>query len=114
LTGAELSSISSAARLEPARILEMDRSRGLRPIAELTGGLFVSGTNDLMAALARVDADRRSYYVMAYRATSDGPARPRAIEVRVKRPRLMVRARTALGSGSLGTGTPRQSSSQEP
>jgi VWFA-related protein len=114
LTGAELSSISSAARLEPARILEMDRSRGLRPIAELTGGLFVSGTNDLMAALARVDADRRSYYVMAYRATSDGPARPRAIEVRVKRPRLMVRARTALGSGSLATGTPRQSSSQEP
>jgi VWFA-related protein len=113
-TKAELSSVSSPARLEPARILEMDRSRGLRPIAELTGGLYVAGTNDLKAALARVDADRRSYYVMAYRASSDGPARPRAIEVRVKRPKVMVRARTALGSGSLGVGTPRESTSQDP
>jgi len=114
LTAAELSSISSPARLEPARIPEMDMSAGLRPLAELTGGLYISGTNDLRAALARVDADRRSYYVMAYRANSDGPARRRALEVRVKRSKVMVRARTALGNGSLGVGTPRQTSSREP
>ena len=90
----------------------MDPSRGLRPLAELTGGLYVAETNDLQRALTRVDADRRSYYVMAYRATSEGPARPRAIEVRVRRPNVMVRARTGLGHGSLGVGSPRHTSSQ--
>ncbi len=112
LTAAELSSVSSPTRLAPARISEMDPSRGLRPLAELTGGLYVSDTNDLRSALARVDADRRSYYVMAYRAASGGPIRPRAIEVRVKRPNTLVRARTAPGHSSLGVGSPRQSSSQ--
>jgi VWFA-related protein len=112
LTAAELSSVSSPARLAPARIPEMDPSRGLRPLAELTGGLYISETNDLKRALARVDADRRSYYVMAYRASSDGPARPRAIEVRVNRPNTLVRARTGLGRGTLGVGSPRQSPTQ--
>jgi VWFA-related protein len=112
LTPEDLSSVSSPARLAPARIPEMDPSRGLRPLAELTGGLYVAETNDLERALARVDADRRSYYVMAYRATNDGPARSRAIEVRVKRPKVLVRARTGLGRASLGIGSPRQSSSQ--
>ena len=111
LTRAELSSVSSPERLPPARIAEMDPSRGLRPLAELTGGLYVADTNDLRGALARVDADRRSYYVMAYRTSSDGPARPRAIEVRVKRPSTLVRARTGLGHGSLGVGSPRPSQS---
>jgi VWFA-related protein len=108
LTAGELSSVSSPARLAPARIPEMDPSRGLRPLAELTGGLFISGTNDLKNALGRVDADRRSYYVMAYRATTEGPARPRAVEVRVKRPKVLVRARTGLGNSTLGVGSPRQ------
>jgi VWFA-related protein len=112
LTSAELSSVSSPARLPPSRIAEMDPTRGLRPLAELTGGLYVADTNDLRSALARVDADRRSYYVMAYRTSSDGPARPRAIEVRVKRPKTLVRARTTLGGGSLGVGSPRPSQTQ--
>ena len=112
LTAEELSSVSSPTRLAPARIPEMDPSRGLRPLAELTGGLYVAETNDLARALAQVDADRRSYYVMAYRATKEGPARSRAIEVRVKRPKVLVRARTGLGQASLGVGSTRQSSSQ--
>ncbi|MFI5078525.1 MAG: VWA domain-containing protein, partial [Vicinamibacteria bacterium] len=112
LTADELSSVSSPARLAPSRIPEMDPSRGLRPLAELTGGLYVTDTNDLRRALARVDADRRSYYVMAYRAGSEGPAGPRAIEVRVNRPNTLVRARTGLGRGSLGIGSPRQSQTQ--
>ncbi len=114
LTAGELSSVSSPARLAPARIPEMDPSRGLRPLAELTGGLYIADTNDLKRALTRVDADRRSYYVMAYRATSDGPARRRAIEVRVKRPNVLVRARTGLGEGSLGVGSPRQTQTSSP
>lgn len=111
LTAAELSSVSSRSQLAPARIPEMDASRGLRSLAELTGGLYIAGTNDLRSALARVDADRRSYYVMAYRANGDGGARPRAIEVRVRRPDTYVRARTARGRGTLGVGAPRESSS---
>jgi VWFA-related protein len=112
LSAAELSSVSSPARLAPSHIPEMDPSRGLRPLAELTGGLYVADTNDLKNALARVDADRRSYYVMAYQAASERRAGPRAIEVRVKRPDTLVRARTALGRGSLGVGSPRDSRSQ--
>jgi VWFA-related protein len=111
LTSAELSSVSSPARLAPARIPEMDQSRGLRPLAELTGGLYVAETNDLKGALARVDADRRSYYVMAYRAASDLPTGPRSIEVRVRRPNTLVRARTGLGQGSLGVGSRKDSTS---
>jgi hypothetical protein len=45
---------------------------------------------------------------MAYRATTEGPARPRAVEVRVKRPKVLVRARTGLGNSTLGVGSPRQ------
>ncbi len=89
----------------------MDPSRGLRPLAELTGGLYVADTNDLTDALARVDADRRSYYVMAYRA-GDRSTGPRAIEVRVKRPNTLVRARTSLGFGSVGVGSPKPSQSR--
>jgi hypothetical protein len=49
---------------------------------------------------------------MAYRASSDGPPGPRTIEVRVKRPNTLVRARTALGHGSPAIGAPQQSQSQ--
>jgi VWFA-related protein len=113
LTAAELSSVSDPSQIRPARIPEMDLSHGLRPLAELTGGLYVSDTNDLKAALARVDADRRSYYVLAYRATTGGPASTRAIAVRVKRPDTNVRARSSLGRFTAGAGTPKRSQSQD-
>jgi hypothetical protein len=75
----------------------------------MTGGLYVSDTNDLRAALARVDADRRSYYVLGYRSPSGGAARPRAIEVRVTRPATNVRARTTRSRFTLGVSGPRES-----
>jgi VWFA-related protein len=74
---------------------EMDFTAGLRPLAELTGGFLVSDTNDLVAALSEVNADRRAYYVLAYASTNEAlDGTVRHIEVRVKRPGLSVRART--------------------
>ncbi len=56
----------------------------LRDIALDTGGLFVSGTNEMAAGIARMLADNAAYYLMAYEPTNtkrDG--RFRRIKVRV-------------------------------
>ena len=76
---------------------EMDPTAGLGPLADRTGGFLVSDTNDLTAGLSAVTADRRAFYVLAYstpRAAAAGAAAH--LEVRVKRPRLSVRARSGV------------------
>lgn len=76
---------------------EMDPTSGLGPLADRTGGFYVSDTNDLKSALSAVDADRRAFYVLAYssrRETGDDAARH--LEVRVKRPGVSVRARSGV------------------
>jgi VWFA-related protein len=93
--------LTSASRAPSRRtkLAKLDASRGLRPLAELTGGRYLTGTNDLGAALAQVTADRRSYYTIAYRSSSSGgDAATANIEVRVTRPGVEVRARTRLES----------------
>jgi VWFA-related protein len=72
----------------------------LRILATETGGLFAEHTNDLRKAFARVDEDRRSYYLLSY--TPKNPnfnGRWRSISVRVPSRRVSVRAR----SGYLAT-----------
>lgn len=76
--------------------LTMDPTSGLGPLAAYTGGFLVSDTNDLTAGLKSINADRYAYYVLAYSSSNvalDGTTRQ--IEVRVKRPGVSVRARTA-------------------
>jgi VWFA-related protein len=76
---------------------EMDPTGGLGPLADRTGGFFVSDTNDLAAAVVEVNRDRRAFYVLAYasrRQTGDDASRH--LEVRVKRPGLSVRARSGV------------------
>ena len=76
----------------------MDPSLGLRQLAELTGGLYVTGSTDVNVLLARANADRRSFYVLGYRTSAPAAeAGTRPIEVRVSRPGLSVRARTRIG-----------------
>jgi VWFA-related protein len=71
-----------------------DPTAGLRPLAERTGGLYVGDTNNLKGGFARVNADRRFHYLLAYSSTNpalDGSSR--RIDVKVRRPDVKVRAR---------------------
>jgi len=76
---------------------EMDPTGGLGPLADRTGGLYISDTNDLIAALSEVNADRRAFYVLAYSSRREsGDEVARHLEVRVKRPGVSVRARSGV------------------
>jgi VWFA-related protein len=85
--------------LGPASVAEdraklASRQGGLRELAGNTDGAVLLNTNDVKAGVARIMADRSSYYVMQYYSTNtklDG--RFRSVAVHVKRPRLQVRAR---------------------
>jgi VWFA-related protein len=69
-------------------------THGLGELASSTGGQYISNTNNLTDAFARVNEDRRSYYMLSYSSTNptlDGKFR--AITVKVLRQGLTVRAR---------------------
>ncbi len=71
-----------------------DPTAGLEPLARHTGGLYIGNTNDLKTGFARVNADRRFHYLIAY--ASSNPALDgtyRKIDVRVRRPGVKIRAR---------------------
>ena len=76
---------------------EMDPTLGLGPLAERTGGFLVSDTNDLTPGLREINRDRRAFYVLSYssrRATGEEEAR--SLEVRVRRPKVSVKARSGV------------------
>lgn len=69
-------------------------THGLAELASSTGGQYISNTNNLTGAFARVNEDRRSYYMLSYSSTNptlDGKFR--SITVKVLRQGLTVRAR---------------------
>lgn len=64
-------------------------------LARATGGAFIEYSNDLLAGIKRAFDETREYYVLGYMSSNlamDG--RYRAIDVRVKNPKFVVRART--------------------
>jgi hypothetical protein len=70
-------------------------------LAKQTGGLFMSGHNDIDKALTAVANDGNGYYLIGYPPDSKtisemtkGKPRNHKIEVRVRRPDLKVRSRT--------------------
>jgi VWFA-related protein len=65
----------------------------LEYVAKETGGAAAWGSNDVTKLIPGVGEDLDSYYSLAYRATP-GNAKARKIEVKVKDPKLVVRART--------------------
>ena len=76
-------------------VLNKDPAANLGILAKETGGFLIDGTNDLAAAFARIDADRRFHYLLTYASTNaslDGTYR--RIAVRVKRRGADVRARS--------------------
>lgn len=64
----------------------------LEYVAKETGGVAAWGSNDVTSLLPHVVDDFESYYSLAYSA-SHGQAASRRIEVKVKDPRYVVRAR---------------------
>jgi hypothetical protein len=74
--------------------LMRDPSAGLEPLAQRTGGLYIQNTNNLTEGFARINADRRFHYLLAYSSTNpklDGSYRK--IDVRVRRQDVRIRAR---------------------
>jgi VWFA-related protein len=64
----------------------------LEYVAQQTGGVTAWGSKDVTNLLPRVVDDFEAYYSLAYNATA-GKAATRKIEVRVRDPKLTVRAR---------------------
>lgn len=63
-------------------------------LAKETGGFLLENTNDLGAGVARMQQERTTYYLLTYQPTNtklDGTFRK--VSVRVKRPKVAVRAR---------------------
>ena len=78
-----------------AAIADMTQeSEGAVSLARDTGGFTVAKTNDLETGIVRIGRESRSYYLLGYspgNVPRDG--RFRRIEVRVRRPGAIVRAR---------------------
>jgi len=73
---------------------------GMVLLAQRTGGLFFSGSNDLMGPLSKAVDDGDGYYLMGYQPdqatfeTKMDTPKYHSITLRVKRPGLKVRSRT--------------------
>ena len=79
---------------ERTEMMWRDPTAGLEPLARHTGGLYIGDTNNLKEGFAKVSADRRFHYLLAY--ASSNPALDgtyRKIDVRVRRPDVKIRAR---------------------
>jgi VWFA-related protein len=74
--------------------LRMDPHSGLGLLADQTGGLLVSNTNDFRRGLARVDSDLRNYYMLSYvPKNGDFDGKYRVITVRARRQGVTVQHR---------------------
>jgi VWFA-related protein len=78
-----------------AAIADMTQeSEGAVSLARDTGGFTVAKTNDLETGIVRIGRESRSYYLLGYSpGTVPRDGRFRKIEVRVRRPGTIVRAR---------------------
>ncbi len=75
----------------------------LEQLAFWTGGFVVSDTNDMAKRLGRVDEELRTYYLMNYITTNQNlDGKFRQIEVKLKRPDLIVQSRKGYYAASSG------------
>ncbi|MEA2163878.1 MAG: hypothetical protein QOK37_2005 [Thermoanaerobaculia bacterium] len=68
-------------------------TESLQILAELTGGLATSRTNNFAGAFKNIERDLDSYYSLGYRAGTERVDRQRTLEVRVKNKAWNVRNR---------------------
>lgn len=76
------------------QILSSRASAVLGRLAKDTGGFLLDNTNNLGAGVARMQQERTTYYLLAYQPTNTAAdGKFRQVRVKVKRPRVTVRAR---------------------
>jgi VWFA-related protein len=81
-------------RLESS-IARLEARQSLVAIANATGGFALSNSNSFEHAFDRIVQENSSYYVLGFSSSNERrDGRFRKLEVRVKRPGLMVRGRT--------------------
>jgi len=86
--------------------LRMDSIGTLGQLAESTGGLLISHTNDVRAGIARAVGDLRGYYEVAYSpANLEFDGRFRKIALKVTRPGVSVQTRSGYFAMPPGEGT---------
>lgn len=76
------------------RTADLDRYIDMKRLAESTGGFAVVNSNQYVDAFARIARENSSYYLLGFTSTNtrrDG--KYRRLEIRMKRPGLVVRAR---------------------
>jgi len=86
--------------------LRMDTIGTLEQLAESTGGLLISHTNDVRAGIARAVGDLRGYYEVAYSPSNlEFDGRFRKIKLAVTRPGVTVQTRSGYFAMPPGEGT---------
>ena len=75
-------------------VLRQDPQSGLGQLAVETGGVLFDSTNNLRVGFERIDDDLHNYYMLGYTPSNDVfDGRFRKIDVKVKRPGVIVSAR---------------------
>ena len=77
----------------------------LRDLASATGGRAIVNSNDIAAALGRVSAENRAYYLIGYEPAAAGgekKPKPRKIQVRTKAPNVEILHRSMYLPGNNG------------
>jgi VWFA-related protein len=74
----------------------LDARQSLSMIAAATGGFALNSSNSFEQAFERIVQENSTYYVLGFSSTDDRrDGRNRRLDIRVKRPGLMVRGRTS-------------------
>ena len=77
--------------------------RFLRDVSENSGGFAVTGDNDPGPGIAQIFAETGSYYLLGYQSSSaPSSGKPHTLDVRVNRPGLTVRHRSAYSAAPAG------------
>ena len=84
---------AQAVNSEITEDIQYSSKRRMDGLAQSTGGFFTSNTNDLSGPMQKIGADIQSHYELAYAPSSGFDGKFHAIEVRLKRPNFLVRAR---------------------
>ncbi|HWT02691.1 MAG TPA: VWA domain-containing protein, partial [Pyrinomonadaceae bacterium] len=75
-------------------LMRINPESGLGQLADETGGIFISGTNDPGPRLRQVDEDLHAYYLLTYSPQNQNyDGRFRQISLKVSRPGVEVQAR---------------------
>lgn len=100
--GSSSAPVTSAGRFQPGGssafeyFIQDNEVPVLKELAARTGGKPAWGSNETVDLLNSVRDDFETYYSLAYRTTPRSKDKARAVEVRLKDPRLRVRSRRAV------------------